>query len=176
MDDSIVYVGDEKYVLVMAKDKQLVGAAGEHLVLSRLLNLGFLAAQAPRGTRKVDVLVNHVENKPPCLIQVKTRTGLDANQGWHMGIKHEDIKDKDMYYCFVALGNIESNVYVIPAVNVARAVTESHATWLGTPGAKGQQRNNTDMRRIKNRYGMNLKSAPDGWMDKYLEAWEQLEN
>ena len=106
----------------MTRDKQLVGAAGEHLVLSRLLNLGYLAAQAPRGTRKVDVLVNHLENKPPCLIQVKTRTGVDADQGWHMSVKHEEMRDPDMFYCFVALGEIESNVYVIPAVNVADAV------------------------------------------------------
>jgi hypothetical protein len=104
------------------RDKQLVGAAGEHLVLSRLLNLGYLAAQAPRGTRKVDVLVNHLDNKPPCLIQVKTRTGVDADQGWHMSVKHEEMRDPDMFYCFVALGEIQSNVYVIPAVNVAEAV------------------------------------------------------
>jgi hypothetical protein len=157
------------------KDKQLVGAAGEHLVLSRLLNLGFLAAQAPRGTRKVDILVNHLENKPPCLIQVKTRTGIDANQGWHMGIKHEEMHDDDMFYCFVALGDIHSDVYVIPAEAVANAVKESHATWLETPGVKGQQHNDTDMRRIRNKYGMGLKSAPDGWMDQYLENWAQLD-
>jgi len=158
----------------MIRDKQLVGAAGEHLVLSRLLNLGYLAAQAPRGTRKVDVLVNHLDNKPPCLIQVKTRTGVDADQGWHMSVKHEEMRDPDMFYCFVALGEIQSNVYVIPAINVADAVKESHATWLRTPGAKGQQHNHTDIRRIKNRYGMLLESAPDGWMDKYLENWELL--
>ena len=58
----------------MKRDKNLVGAAGEHLVLSRLLNLGYLAAQAPRGTRKADILVNYYEDIPPCLIQVKTRT------------------------------------------------------------------------------------------------------
>ena len=91
-----------------------------------------------------------------------------------MGVKHEEIKDKDMFYCFVALGEVESEIYVIPAAQVAKVVTESHATWLSTPGAKGQKRNDTDMRRIKNRYGMNLKSAPDGWMDKYLEKWEQI--
>ena len=159
----------------MTRDKQLVGAAGEHLVLSRLLNLGYLAAQAPRGTRKVDVLVNHLENNPPCLIQVKTRTGLDADSGWHMGVKHEEMNDPDMFYCFVALGEIESNVYVVPAEKVAKVVTESHSTWLNTPGAKGQQRNDTDMRRIRNRYGMNLKSAPDGWMEIYLENWSQLD-
>jgi hypothetical protein len=158
----------------MKRDKQLVGAAGEHLVLSRLLNLGFLAAQAPRGTRKVDVLVNHLDNKPPCLIQVKTRSGVDADQGWHMNVKHEEIKDKDLFYCFVALGEIDSQVYVIPAKIVAKVVTESHATWLSMPGAKGQKHNDSDMRRIRNHYGMNLKSAPDGWMEKYLENWDQL--
>jgi hypothetical protein len=118
--------------------------------------------------------VNHLDNKPPCLIQVKTRTGTDADQGWHMSVKHEEMRDPDMFYCFVALGEIESNVYVIPAVNVADAVKESHATWLRTPGAKGQQHNHTDIRRIKNRYGMVLDSAPDGWMDKYLENWELI--
>ena len=91
-----------------------------------------------------------------------------------MGVKHEDMKDKDMFYCFVALGDIESDVYIIPAEIVAKVVTESHATWLKTPGVKGQKHNDTDLRRINNRYGMKLKSAPDGWMDKYLEAWEQL--
>jgi hypothetical protein len=158
----------------VTRDKQLVGAAGEHLVLSRLLNLGYLAAPAPRGTRKVDVLVNHLDGKAPCLIQVKTRTGLDADQGWHMSVKHEEMRDPDMYYCFVALGDIQSNVYVIPSEVVANAVKDSHATWLNTPGAKGQQHNDTDIRRIKNRYGMVLESAPDGWMDKYLENWELL--
>jgi hypothetical protein len=158
----------------MKRDTQLVGAAGEHLVLSRLLNLGYLAAQAPRGTRKVDVLVNHLDNKAPCLIQVKTRTGTDADQGWHMGVKHEDMREPDMFYCFVALGEVQSNVYVIPANKVADAVKESHATWLQTPGVKGQQHNHTDLRRIRNKYGTNLKSAPDGWMDEYLENWELL--
>lgn len=159
----------------MKRDKNLVGAAGEHLVLSRLLNLGYLAAQAPRGTRKADILVNHYEDKPPWLIQVKTRTGTDADQGWHMGVKHEEINDKDMFYCFVALGDIESDIYVIPAAKVAKVVTESHAVWLKTPGVKGQKHNDTDMRRIKNRYALKVKSAPDGWMDKYLENWDLLD-
>ena len=78
-------------------DTQLVGAAGEHLVLSRLLARGILAAQAPRGTRKADILVNHFDGKAPCLIQVKTRSGKGADGGWHMKAKHEDIKDKDMF-------------------------------------------------------------------------------
>ena len=68
----------------MKRDTQLVGAAGEHLVLSRLLNRQYLAAQAPPGAAKVDILVNHLDDKPPRLIQVKTITGKDINNGWHM--------------------------------------------------------------------------------------------
>ena len=76
----------------MKRDKQLVGAAGEHLVLSRLLNLGYLAAQAPPGAAKVDILVNHLDGKPPRLIQVKTITGKDINNGWHMSHKKLELK------------------------------------------------------------------------------------
>jgi len=47
------------------QDKSLIGAAGEHLVLSRLLANGFLAAQAPRGTREVDILVNGIDGGEP---------------------------------------------------------------------------------------------------------------
>jgi hypothetical protein len=57
------------------KDKQLIGAAGEHLVLSRLLARGLLALQAPRGTRKADILVNPLDGGRPVLIQVKTTAG-----------------------------------------------------------------------------------------------------
>ena len=156
-------------------DTQLVGAAGEHLVLSRLLARGILAAQAPRGTRKADILVNHLDGKAPCLIQVKTRSGKGADGGWHMKEKHEEIKDKDMFYCFVDLTEPHPIVFVIPALQVAKVVTESHAKWLRTPGKKGQSHNETDMRRIRNSYGMDLKSAPDGWMEKYLENWDQLQ-
>lgn len=156
-------------------DTQLVGAAGEHLVLSRLLARGILAAQAPRGTRKADILVNHLDKKSSSLIQVKTRSGKGADGGWHMKTKHEEISDSDMYYCFVDLGPEHPEVFVIPAKVVAKVVRESHAVWLATPGKNGKSHNDTDMRRIRKSYGSNLKSAPDGWMDKYLENWDQLE-
>ena len=159
--------------MVNIKDKNLVGAAGEHLVLSRLLSKGVLAAQAPRGARKADVLVNHLDGKPPCLIQVKTRSATNSS-GWHMGEKHEIISDKDLFYCFVSIEGADTSVYVIPAAKVAKVVKESHETWLKTPGAKGQKHNDSKMRFIKNTYKLKIKSAPDGWMDKYLEAWDLI--
>ena len=158
----------------MTSDKSLVGAAGEHLVLSRLLARGLLASQAPRGTRKADILVNPLDGGRPVLIQVKTTSGSKTRVGWHMNVKHESIKDKDLFYCFVNLGEDNPQVYVIPASVVAKVIKTGHEKWLKTPGAKGQKHNDTDMRRIKNDYGMDIKSAPAGWMDKYLEKWELL--
>ena len=59
-------------VSTVKTDKNLIGAAGEHLVLSRLLVRGVLASQAPRNTRKADILVNPLDGGKPRLIQVKT--------------------------------------------------------------------------------------------------------
>lgn len=156
-------------------DTQLIGAAGEHLVLSRLLAKGILAAQAPRGARKADILVNHLDKKSSSLIQVKTRSGKGSDGGWHMKAKHEDIRDPDMFYCFVDLGVLQPTVHVVPARVVAKVVKESHAVWLARPGKNGQSHNDSDMRRIRNSYNWPVKSAPDGWMDKYLENWDELE-
>jgi hypothetical protein len=156
-------------------DKNLIGAAGEYLVLSRLLSKGILASQAPRGTRKADILVNHLDDKPPCLIQVKTRSKKAGwGGGWILGVKHESIVDKDLFYCFVDLSVENPKIFVIPAKIVAKVVTESHQTWLDTPGKKNQKHNDSDTRIIKSEYEMELKSAPSGWMNEYLENWDLI--
>lgn len=160
----------------LKRDKQLIGAAGEHLVLSRLLARGVLASQAPRGTRKADILVNPLDGGQPRLIQVKTRSGVGTRKRWAMNVKHEEISEPDLFYCFVDLGDEHPSVYVIPSKVVAKVVRESHATWLKTPGAKGQRHNDNDMRSISNSPRIPSKYAPEGWMDKYLEQWELLED
>lgn len=159
----------------VSKDKSLVGAAGEHLVLARLLSRDLLASQAPRGTRKVDVLVNPLDGGKPRLIQVKTRSAVGNSLGWHMSLKHESVSEKDLFYCFVNLDLINPSVYVIPSRIVAKVVKDSHAEWLSTPGQKGQKHNDTEMRRIKNDYGPTFQTVKAGWMDKYLEKWDQLD-
>jgi hypothetical protein len=158
-----------------SKDKSLVGAAGEHLVLSRLLSRGLLASQAPRGTRKADVLLNPLDGGKPRLIQVKTRTADGGPLGWHMGAKHEEISEIDLFYCFVNLDLTNPSVYVVPSKVVAKVVREVHAEWLSKPGKNGQKHNDSDMRRIRVEYGPNFSSVKSGWMDKYLEAWALLD-
>jgi hypothetical protein len=148
----------------MESDKQLIGAAGEHLVLSRLLSKGMLAAQAPRGVRKVDILVNRLDDSAPSLIQVKSRSDKKTG-GWLMNKKHEEIEDSDIYFCFVDFGQEQPCVYVIPGIEVAKVIRLNHSEWLATPAKSGSKHNDTDMRIIKN---------TEGWMDKYLEKWDLI--
>lgn len=159
----------------MATDKTLIGAAGEHLVLSRLLERGILASQAPRGTRKADILVNPLDGGLPQLIQVKATLFTGAKLKWHMKAKHEEISDRDMFYCFVALNSDKSSVYVIPAKLVSEAVKTAYKIWLDTPGKQGQAHNESEMRWITSEYPYEVPGFKNGWMDKYLEYWSQLD-
>ena len=150
-------------------DTTLTGAAGEHLVLSRLLQRGIVAAQAPEGVRKVDILVNFLEGGTPCFIQVKARQ-KGGDGGWHMSQKHEDMVEENLFYCFVDFQPDQPTVHVVPSNIVAKAVRESHKLWLETPGKNGQKHNDTKMRRI----GPKTYGYPEGWFDQYLENWDLL--
>ena len=154
----------------------MIGAAGEHLVLSRLLAQGLLASQAPRGVRTADILVNPLDDGKPLLIQVKTRSGdASSKKRWAMTSKNEDISASNIFYCFVDLENQHNpDVYVIPSKIVAKVVKEGHAKWLKQPGAKGQKHNDSDMRSISNSPRITTKTSFPGWMDKYLEKWELI--
>lgn len=159
----------------MNKDRQLIGAAGEHLVLSRLLTRGLLASLAPRGTEKADILVNPLDGGRPVLIQVKTRSGNSKSFNWTMTKKAEAIAEKNVYYCFVDLEPKHPDVYVIPSKLVASIVKEHHSKWLSMPAKNGNTHKDSDVRKLEYRYKTPVKGAPEGWMDKYLENWDQLE-
>lgn len=152
-------------------DTTLTGAAGEHLVLSRLLYRGLVAAQAPEGVRKVDILVTPKLDNIQRLIQVKSRR-YGSDGGWHMSKKHEDEQDPNLFYCFVDFEPEKPDVYVIPSAIVADAIKYDHALWLNTPGLKGQKRKDTNMRRLRPK----MPSLEEGWIEAYLERWELIEN
>lgn len=156
------------------RDTQLIGAAGEHLVLSRLLTREVLASQAPRGTRKADILVNPLDGGRPVLIQVKTRSTSGGKLSWLMSSKNELLREDDLFYCLVNLDLINPSVYVVPSKLVSDVITRAHAEWLSTPGKNGKKHQDSDTRQLKNDYGPNFETVKPGWMDEYLEAWDLL--
>ena len=156
-------------MVVRKIDSTLVGPAGEHLVLSRLLASGLLASPAPRGTRKVDIIVNYIDGGNPKLIQVKT-TMSSPRKGWVLLAKHEEIASDDLYYCFVSFETTQGEVYVLPSTVVAEAISLSHGKWLATPGKNGQAHNDNNMRNLST----SMFGQQDGWLEQYKENWVQL--
>jgi hypothetical protein len=88
----------------MASESTLLGAAGEHLVMSELLRRGFIAGLAPVGVPNADIVVTDIEGSKMCSIQVKSRRDIGADGGWHMKEKHESIISERLFYCFVDFG------------------------------------------------------------------------
>ena len=159
----------------MSLDKALIGAAGEHLVLSRLLARGLLASQAPRGTRKADILVNPLDGGQPRLIQVKTRSIPSRNLSWAMNEKIENQSEPDLFYCLVDISKPHPDVYVVPSQVVSEILKEGHKYFLSTTGRNGQKHNDNSMRSLASDYKDRLKSAPKNWLDEFLEAWNLLD-
>jgi hypothetical protein len=151
-------------------DTQLTGAAGEHLFLSRLLSRGILAAQAPRGARKADILVNFLNGRLPCLVQVKSRQA-GGGLGWHMQEKHESQTESDLFFCFVDFEPDQPRDFVTPAAVAAEAIRLDHSTWLATPGKNGQAHNETKFRRLRD----NSLGQQEGWLNEYLEKRDLID-
>lgn len=87
-----------------------------------------------------------------------------------MGEKHESQLDEDLFYCFVDFEPQSPTVHVTPARVVAETRKTDHQIWLDTKGGNGQAHNPTAFRRLRpNSNGRDL-----GWMDEFLENWNQL--
>lgn len=165
----------------MASQSTLLGAAGEHHVMTELLRRGYIAALAPQGVPNADIVVTDLEGSRLCAIQVKTRREIGSDGGWHMKAKHESVRGDRLFYCFVDFGRSPADrpaVHVLPCEVVADALAAAHRKWLATPGKKGQARNDGPMRRFRpdytNTFGIADNPYPKGWLDPYRDAWHLL--
>lgn len=166
----------------MRSQSTLIGAAGEHYVLSELLRRNYIAALAPTGVPNADIVVSDMAGTKLGSIQVKTRRGIGADRGWHMKAKHEQLRGDRLFYCFVDfLSSQETRplVYVVPSAVVADVITTAHRKWLATPGRKGQPHKDSPMRRLlpdyAQTYGPIDNPYPDGWLEPYRDAWHLLQ-
>ena len=156
----------------------LLGAAGEHHVMSQLLRRGFIAALAPAGVPNCDIVVTDFVGDRLCAVQVKTRRNLGSDGGWHMQQKHEALRATTLFYCFVDFGRNAADaasVHVVPAAIVAQTLADGHQAWLAQTGARGQQRNDSTFRRLLPDYSkLALPDRGPGWLEPYRSAWEML--
>jgi hypothetical protein len=165
----------------MPSQASLLGAAGEHYVLSQLLRRSYIAALAPQGVPSADIVITDLVGQRLCAIQVKTRRDIGTDKGWHMKPKHERLVSDWLFYCFVDLGSDfldRTTTYVVPSNIVATALRESHRKWLDTPGMHGQPHKDSAVRRFLPDYskvfGPEHPTYGPGWIEKYRESWHLL--
>ena len=168
--------------------KNIIGAAGEHYVLSQLLQRGWIAALAPAGAPNMDILVTDENSDKLCAIQVKTRRGTGKNKGWAMGSKHETIKSDNLFYVFVDIGSQPSDkpdCYILPSRVVTDCLWRTHKAWLDTPGRNGRPHKDNSMRELRGDYYPSVKPITDeaktliekyraGWLEPYRDNWSIL--
>jgi hypothetical protein len=165
----------------MISQTTLLGAAGEHFVMSQLLRRGLIAALAPQGVPNLDIVVSDVAGTRQLGLQVKSRSNKGADGGWHMGAKHETIVSPTLFYCFVDFGNDPSDAtqtFILPSATVSEVLRASHAAWLSNPGKNGHIRQNSTMRRLvpdySYAYAPSVPLYAFGWLDPYKEAWHLI--
>jgi hypothetical protein len=157
-----------------ARDSVLVGSSGEHYILYRLQRRGILAALAPANAYAADIIVFSPAMSVGSLVQVKTRT-TGADGGWHMSEKHERLSHDRLFYAFLNLEPGQPEVFVIPCAVVQQVVRTSHALWLGSPGAGGRVRRDSNVRRVRPAYQWEVPDFGPGWMEVWRERWDLLE-
>ena len=158
----------------------LLGAAGEHYVMSQLLRRGFIAALAPVGVPTADIVITDDAGERACALQVKTRRETGSDGGWHMKARHEGIRGASLSYVFLSFPNDLHRLpdaFVIPSGVVAEALYQAHRVWLARPGRGGVPHKDGDMRRFLpdySREGLEQEFGP-GWLEQYRDAWHLLE-
>ena len=155
-------------------DTVLIGAAGEHLVLSRLYSERVLASFAPPKFPDVDILVNPIDGGSSRWVQVKSTETTGLARGWLMKDEHLKLVSPKLFYCFVELKSKPQNIFVIPSSVVAKVLTEADKAYMKKPKLDGSNRTTHSHRMLKPTFLVDIPSAPDGWMNKYLEKWDLL--
>ena len=170
----------------------VIGASGEHLVLSNLLRLNFVAGKAPDNTKDYDLIVLNKDGTSSSPIQVKT--SIRKERGWILQKKHEKVI-KNLFFCFVKMetNSDKTEIYIIDSKTVAHVAETSHKIYLKLPGLKGQKHGDSTMRKLYGDYnsiaGLRSKNFKkyltkselnflnkysEGWLNKYKDAWHLI--
>ena len=152
--------------MTLIKEKKvssiLTGVSGEYFAAAELSRRGYIASITLRNTKGIDIVASNEEGSKTINIQVKTSS--KSTKGWILNKKAEEMDDKNMFYIFVRLNELEERpqFHIVPTSFVANQVKKGHQNWLDTPGKNGRKRKDSNMRKFED---------PE---NKFLDKWELL--
>jgi hypothetical protein len=144
------------------KNNYDIAMTGEFYVLAQLFQRGYMAALTYGNAKSVDILVSAKSDKM-FKLEVKTAgsegtwgsdkrpSQFGKNYEWTMSQKHEGIKDKDLYYCFVILRGVDElpRFFIVSSQQVAQYVKTAYQYRLDLPGGGELKKTTTRMFRLK---------------------------
>jgi len=140
----------------------LAGVSGEYFVAAELSRRGYICSVTLKNTKGIDILVCNEDATKTLGIQVKTNQ-INRSE-WVLNEKSEKMIDENIFYVFVNLKNIDvlPEFYIVPSKVVAKFTSTNHSKWLSEKGKKGQQRNDSTMRKFRDTE------------QEYLNRWDLL--
>jgi len=141
----------------------LAGVSGEYFVAAELSRRGYICSVTLKNTKGIDILVCNEDSTKTLGIQVKTNQ-INKRE-WMLNEKSEKMVDENIMYVFVNLISLDNlpEFYIVPSKVVSDYITTEHKKWLSTTGKKGQQHNDSSMRKFKDN------------QQEYLNRWDLLD-
>jgi len=158
----------------MAKQKITRGNASQFFVAGELCRRGYSAVVTLGNTPNTDILCSNIEGTKFVHIQVKTF--LPGNRSCSVGRKAEKYFGDNFFW---VLGGIPLpgsdkpfEYYIIPSKIMSVEVKEHHQGWLNSPGMKGQQHNDNDVRMVL----LPPHTSINFWdISEYRSRWDLIE-
>jgi hypothetical protein len=156
------------------KEKSTRGNASQLFVAGQLCRRGYSAVVTLGKTPNTDILCSNIEGTKFIHIQVKTY--VPGIRTCSVGRKAE--KDFGLNFFWI-LGGIPKwdsehpfKYYIIPSAIMAKNVKEKSDQWLATPGKKGQEHKNSNVRIVML---PPFKSDHSWSVEGYQERWDLIE-
>ena len=126
----------------------LTGVSGEYFAAAELSRRGYIASITLRNTKGIDIVASNEVGSKTINIQVKTSS--KSTKGWILSKKAEEMDDKNMFYIFVRLNELDERpqFHIVPTTFVANKVRKGHQNWLDTPGIGGRKRKDSNIRKF----------------------------
>jgi hypothetical protein len=179
-----MFCGAERKMMSVINSNS-VSLAGEFAVLSQLALRGYDANMTLGRTKGVDILVSNPKTVRMLKLEVKTNFRSSRSAGsnsrlfghflsaWMMNEKHEAMRDRDLFYCFVNISEDtkQFRFFIVPSRIVADYVSTQHKIWLDEKAT--HSRENT-MRMFRIGYANEKYSISTPTADDYEDNWSFL--
>lgn len=157
------------------------GNAGEFFALAELTRRGWTAALTARNNRAYDILATRRDEF--AAIRVKTKTSAFDLFQWNAkpnGDIFLEMKERQDFCVLVDIPeetNLAPIYYIVPTTIIDQWLKADFQTWATTPGAKGQQRDVTNKRRLFYVDDHTEKASHHGYAKKLVPfkgTWDRL--